>query len=722
MELSSPRRFVSVGTKLAAAMLAVLGLVTLYEYFEISHREREERLESSERGARMVTELFAAGVTAPLSFSDDSGVREHLSLLMTNSSVVYGAVWGVPTTDQPGDPIGEKVREKFLPGRSPGFDTFDKVVKVTRLDDAVIVDKPVVAGSGEVLGLVRVAFSLQGENAATVAAEHRTLVTSLAMGACLAIVLVALTRTLVGRRLGRLTAAAKGLENGEKIEFELDTNDEVGGLARAFASMAQAIETREARISRRNHDMRRVLDNVAEGLLTIKTDGAMSDERSRILDEWFGMPPVGTRTIVQYFQRISPSAANWFKIGIDTLKDDYMPVEVVLDQMPRRLAHGSKFFELDYTPIWLGPEVDQVLDEVLVVVRDITSSVERERAELAQREALHVFRRILDDRAGFREFYREASRLLEKIAAAATGPVDMSGLARDIHTLKGNTAVYGIDSLSSLCHKMESRMLEDGGSVSSGEVAELREAWSSVAKLYDELNSADDRIELSQDEYSHHLTTLQVRHPDDALTVAVRNWANEAASTRLQRIAEQGRSIARRLGKNETTVETRAVPANLRLPPAKWANFWSVFSHVLRNTFDHGIEAAVDRVSCGKLPGGKVEIAIAATKSGVEVRVVDDGRGIAWNKIKERARKLGLAHETPQDLEEALFSDAVSSKDKVTETSGRGVGMGAVRDAVRACGGTIVIETSAGRGTMFRFRFPLTMLDAVRHSALPSVA
>ena len=722
MDLSSPRRFVSVGTKLAVAMLAVLGLVTLYEYFEISHRERGERLEASERGARMVTELFAAGLTAPLSFSDDSGAREHLTLLMANTNILYGAVWGVPTKDQPGDPIGEKVRGTFLPGRSPGFETFDKGLKVTRLSDAVIVDESVVSASGEVLGMVRVAFSLQAENAATVAAEHRTLVTSLAMGAALATVLLFLTRALVGRRLGRLTAAAKGLENGEKIDVELDTNDEVGGLARAFASMAEAIETREARISRRNHDMRRVLDNVAEGLLTIKTDGSMSDERSRILDDWFGTPPVGTRTIVQYFARISPSAANWFKIGVDTLTDDCMPVEVVLDQMPRRLAHGSKFFELDYTPIWRGPEADQILAEVLVVVRDITSSVERERAELAQREALHIFRRILDDRAGFREFYREASRLLDRIAAATTGPVDMSRLARDIHTLKGNTAVYGIESVSTLCHAMESRMLEDGGSVIPYEVIELREAWSSVAKLFDELNSADDRIELSQDEYSHHLTTLQVRHPDDAITLAVRNWANEAAGTRLQRIAEQGRSIARRLGKNETVVETHSVPANLRLPPAKWASFWSVFAHVLRNTFDHGIESAVDRVNAGKLPGGKVEIAIVATKSGIEVRVVDDGRGIAWNKIKERAQKLGLPHETQQDLEEALFSDAVSSKDKVTETSGRGIGMGAVRDAVLASGGTIVIETSAGRGTMFRFRFPLTMLDAVRHSALPSVA
>lgn len=712
------RRFVSVGSKLAAAMLAVMTLMTAYAYFEVSHREREERLEANERGARMLTELFAAGVTAPLSFSDDAGVREHLELLMTSAQVVYGAVWSLSGKEWTGDPVAEKLRKGFVPGKYPNI---DGGVRVVRRRDAVVVDQPVVGATGELLGFVRVAFSLEAENAATVAAERRTLSSSLAMGTGMVLVLVAVSRIVVGRPLARLATAAKGIEEGKSVDLKLEANDEVGMLSRAFASMADAIASREARISSRNTDMRRVLDNVAEGLLTVRSDGTISDEHSRILDEWFGAPPQGTHTIVDYFARISPSTAHWFQIGLASLADDCMPVEVILDQMPKRLAHGTRFFQLDYNPIWKECSTE-TLSEILVVVRDITSSVERERVELEQRETLHIFRRILDDRAGFREFYREASRLLDRIGASASGPVDISRLSRDIHTLKGNTAVYGIESVSSLCHKIETRMLEDGGGISSAETAELREAWGGVKKLYDELNSSDDRIELTQDEYSHHLTTLQVRLPDDAVTIAVRNWANEGAATRLQRIAEQGRSIARRLGKGETLVETRATPANLRLPPAKWANFWSVFAHVLRNTFDHGIETPVERVNMGKLPGGKVEIAIAATKSGVEVRVVDDGRGIAWNKIAERARKLGLPHATQQDLEEALFSDAVSSKDKVTETSGRGIGMGAVREAVRACGGNIVIETSAGRGTMFRFRFPLTMLDAIRHSALPSVA
>src|SRR5262249_25429425 len=105
--------------------------------------------------------------------------------------------------------------------------------------------------------------------------------------------------------------------------------------------------------------------------------------------------------------------------------------------------------------------------------------------------------------------------------------------------------------------------------------------------------------------------------------------------------------------------------------------------------------------------------------------VADDGRGIAWDKIRERAASLGLPHATSADLEEALYADKVSTHATATETSGRGVGMGAVRDAVRACGGTIAVETAPGRGTTLRFGFPAAMLEtpsAGRPSRTPKVA
>ena len=88
----------------------------------------------------------------------------------------------------------------------------------------------------------------------------------------------------------------------------------------------------------------------------------------------------------------------------------------------------------------------------------------------------------------------------------------------------------------------------------------------------------------------------------------------------------------------------------------------------------------------------------------------DDGRGIDWAAIARRARSLGLPAETPQQLEAALFGLGVSSATEVSETSGRGVGLNAVREAVTALGGRIEVQSEPGRGTTFNIHLPSSML------------
>jgi HPt (histidine-containing phosphotransfer) domain-containing protein/HAMP domain-containing protein len=709
---------VSVGTKLAAAMLFVLALATSFTYFQVNRNEREQLLAARAKAAMMVAELFAASATAPLSFGDLAGVRENVTLLLKNGNVVCGAVWAADGA-HPGD-IGEKLAETtrfgFLsvqPREIPG------AVRVDRTADAVVVDQPVIGAAGEVLGMVRVAFSLQQENAAIAEAKRRTLVTALALGVGLGIVLLALTRTLIVRRLARLARAAKNFEDGQAIDLDVETNDEVGSLSRAFASMTEVIATREEHIFTRNRDLRRVLDNVAEGLLTVDVDGRMSEERSRVFDEWFGTAN-DSEDLFQYFAAFSPETARWLRIGWETLRDGFMPVEAVIDQLPKRFEHRERHFELDYRPIWRGPESDDCVSAMLIVVRDVTTRIAGERAEHAQQQALNVFRRLLADRAGFREFFAGASSLLEAITAGCAGD-EPTRVARDVHTLKGNTSLYGLESIAAICHQIEHRLAEEGGAPNRGEIAQLREAWEAVRRLVEELGLGpdDDRIDLLPDEYEAHLAGLEQCIPNHALTFSARAWRYELASKRLHRIVEQGRSIARRVGKPDVSIEVQATPKRLRLPALEWSAFWPVFTHVLRNTFDHGIETTAERVAAGKSPQGNVTIHIARLRHGVEVSIRDDGRGVAWDRIRDKAQSLGLPHETRADLEEALYADSVSSRSTVSEISGRGLGMGAVRDVVRAHGGSIAIESADGRGTTLRIRFPSAMLglDAPTTSA-----
>jgi two-component system, chemotaxis family, sensor kinase CheA len=94
----------------------------------------------------------------------------------------------------------------------------------------------------------------------------------------------------------------------------------------------------------------------------------------------------------------------------------------------------------------------------------------------------------------------------------------------------------------------------------------------------------------------------------------------------------------------------------------------------------------------------------------VRIEVSDDGRGIDWSRLAARAAESGLPHATHQDLVAALFSDGISTRDDVTEVSGRGTGLAAVRQACEALTGQVTVRSEAG-GTTFVFDFPLAAVS-----------
>jgi two-component system chemotaxis sensor kinase CheA len=111
----------------------------------------------------------------------------------------------------------------------------------------------------------------------------------------------------------------------------------------------------------------------------------------------------------------------------------------------------------------------------------------------------------------------------------------------------------------------------------------------------------------------------------------------------------------------------------------------------------------------------------------LSIEVSDDGRGVNWERVRVKARERGLPHATEQDLSEALFSDGLSLAETVSDVSGRGVGMGAVRAAARALGGTVHVSSRFGAGCTVRFDFALAeatrVSTASRHpGARPSLA
>jgi two-component system chemotaxis sensor kinase CheA len=135
--------------------------------------------------------------------------------------------------------------------------------------------------------------------------------------------------------------------------------------------------------------------------------------------------------------------------------------------------------------------------------------------------------------------------------------------------------------------------------------------------------------------------------------------------------------------------------------------------HMVRNSLDHGLESAEDRIAAGKSPEGVLSLSASHQAGHIVVGICDDGRGLNTEKILRKARERGLVAEgqTPSENEifHLIFEPGFSTADQITDVSGRGVGMDVVRRQVQGLRGRIDIQSTPGVGTSFFLRLPLTL-------------
>ena len=133
--------------------------------------------------------------------------------------------------------------------------------------------------------------------------------------------------------------------------------------------------------------------------------------------------------------------------------------------------------------------------------------------------------------------------------------------------------------------------------------------------------------------------------------------------------------------------------------------------HLLRNAADHGIESRSERISKGKNPIGTIKLIAYAEGTKAIIKVEDDGAGLDVEKIKAKANKVGINTEgmTDADVKNLIFAQGFSTNEKVTDISGRGVGMDVVKTKIAALGGTVDAISEIDKGTSFIIRLPLTL-------------
>lgn len=525
----------------------------------------------------------------------------------------------------------------------------------------------------------------------------------------------------VSRSVGNLAQAAERVrtEKDFKVRAVKTSDDELGRLTDAFNEMLAGIQGRDeelsqhrsnlerlvaertAELSQRNEAMRLVLDNVEQGLATIEPSGRLQRERSRAFDAWFGGGD--NQSLASCLAQGDASLQAWLDHGWQQVVDGFLPTEVALDQLPRRIQVKGRYYALGYKAMLQGEQ----LAGVLLVVSDITAEMERLKRDAEQREIISTFEHLMRDRAGTVEFFQECESLVNQ--ALSGKQRDRQGVLRALHTLKGNAGTFGVTSVAEAAHQLETQLFASTGLPEPGDLEELNRSWRTFADRLGRLLGTDSEpvVEIAISELDALIKAAESGVTGPKLSAMLARLQLERAPVRLRRIGDQARSLAQRLGKGALRIEIQA-QGDVRFDRQRWGAFWAAFVHAIRNALDHGIESPEERQAAGKPPGGKLVIGVRGDAQAITLELSDDGRGVDFDKVRAKAKQLGLAHGNEAELIEALFSDGFSTNDQATELSGRGVGMSALREAARALGGVISLQTKRGQGTTLRVRFPVS--------------
>ena len=224
----------------------------------------------------------------------------------------------------------------------------------------------------------------------------------------------------------------------------------------------------------------------------------------------------------------------------------------------------------------------------------------------------------------------------------------------------------------------------------------------------------------------NQLLEIVRRHEESEFKVPLQRLSNVTGElqegvmkTRMQPIGNAWQKLPRIVrdlaNELEKDIDLRMVGAETELDRQVLDMIKDPLTHMVRNSADHGLETPSERRKAGKPEKGVIELSAYHEGGHIIIDIVDDGRGLNLERIKEKVVSNGLASESEiasmpeSQIQKYIFNAGLSTAQEVTSVSGRGVGMDVVRNNIETIGGTIDVKSITGKGSTFTIKIPLTL-------------
>ncbi|MES2826335.1 MAG: two-component regulator propeller domain-containing protein [Pseudomonadota bacterium] len=474
------------------------------------------------------------------------------------------------------------------------------------------------------------------------------------------------------------------------------------------------VSERTAEVIEKSKDIEAMLSNIPQGLFTVQPNGTIHPEYSQFLEVIFATANIAGRKVSEFLfahADIGSDTLDSVRTAIFTIVgEDKINFEFNQYLLPNEyeieISDKKKTLSLDWNPIL----VEDIITKLMVSVRDVTQLRQMEHAAREQKRQLDIVSQLLNLSAEkYLAFEESTNRYVQENrkaiqSAAHHDPDTIALLFRNMHTVKGNCRTFGFSYLSNTVHEVESTYsaLKSVENIAPWEPEKLLSELELVAKALVEYGHVyravlgrsrsgteeRGRFRMPKD-VVNKIRNYVVNRTVDEFDTYVSRLNGITLEQNLADIIASLASIAAQLGKRTPVVELMA--NNILIKDSAQELVRNVFSHVLRNAVDHGIETTEERIAAGKNESGAIAIATNVNQKTLMISVQDDGRGLNMQSLFNKGIQLGKwnEHDTPATAEIAalIFASGVSTKAMVSHISGRGVGLDAVKQFLQEQGG-----------------------------------
>ncbi len=508
------------------------------------------------------------------------------------------------------------------------------------------------------------------------------------------------------------------LENKEKVIKDL----EIAKIQLEIYSkqLESLVAERTKEITSLNKMMKALLDSLNQGFFVFHPDGKCLPFYSKACLKIIECDP--SHKFIWDVLNVESDRILGFKNWLVTLFSEMLPFEDLTPLGPSKRHHSlNREVSIEYFPI---RNESHLVEAIVCVASDITDLVEAKIQAEKDRVQVEVILKMVQHKKQAELFYNESEKGIKRLSQllVETNQVnDSDEVIRILHTLKGGAASFSFVDLKTICHEMESFYLSIKSTPTIDEIKQLQkclvtlqEAFNAITarhyKIFGSMPTTNDKkIEI---EFTDFIKILEQISSIQQKNFLEEKYLYETISNHVIHYKDVTSSTANQLKKE--IYPLKMTGENILVPKNKFDSLFQILVHCLRNSIDHGIEFPENRLKAQKPVCGQIEINFSLIENVhnnvkyLQINLKDDGQGIDPNKIREKLLKMNspLAQQSDSEIIYRIFDSSFSTKDDITEISGRGVGMSALLAEVKALGGIIHIESKVGEYSHFIIQVP----------------